>query len=140
MSWSYENSAHSNKDRVRFLLGDTIELGAMLQDEDIIYALSKNGILDDENLPPDTAPDINDTGCLKVAISLLPALIAQAARQVDYTIGPEKVSASQRLEGLRSLKKALEDELYTGAVACGPIRVDAADSHFKIDQHNYRGW
>ncbi len=43
MSWTYDPAMASDRDKVRFRLGDTVEAGALLQDEEIDGLLADAG-------------------------------------------------------------------------------------------------
>ena len=43
MSWTYDPTMASDRDKVRFRLGDTVEAGALLQDEEIDVLLADAG-------------------------------------------------------------------------------------------------
>ena len=43
MSWTYDPAMASDRDKVRFRLGDTVEAGALLQDEEIDVLLADAG-------------------------------------------------------------------------------------------------
>ena len=43
MTWTYDPSMATAKDRVRFRLGDTIEADPLLQDEEIAYLIADGG-------------------------------------------------------------------------------------------------
>lgn len=92
MTWTYGgNPAASNLDRVRFLIGDTDVNDQLLSDEEINFLISTKG-------SPERAAY---EACLQI--------MAKLAREVDYAIGPEKVSASQRFKHYQELSKELRN-------------------------------
>lgn len=112
MTWSYSNDPKTSpKDEVRFIIGDTDPKYAFLQDEEILYILEqeKNSV---------TA----------TAISAVRRIIAQVARQVNYTIGPEKVEASQRLSNFQTLLTTLLEEFNS----LGHIELSQPAAHSPI--------
>ena len=117
--WTYENSASTNKDRVRYLIGDTTAPG-MLQDEDIILELALVGVT--------YARPIDQKGCIKAAVAACDALLAKFSTQCDYTIGPESVKASQRVEQLQVRMKSLQAKLQA-SVAGGPDLIETLHSN-----------
>lgn len=89
MSWSYSGDpSTSNLDYVRFLCGDTDPDAPLMQDEEINFILTKK-----------TKPENAAIDCARTILSKL-------ARQVDYTIGPEHVAASERF---KQYKQYLDD-------------------------------
>lgn len=95
MTWSYSGDPTScPKDEVRFVIGDTDPDFAFIQDEEILFLLTKS-----------------KDSVSSASIAAVKRVIAQVARQVDYKIGPEQVYASQRLANFRTLLKQLQEEL-----------------------------
>lgn len=90
MAWSYSGNPNSSDiDRIRFLSGDTDSNAPLLQDEEIEFLLSIQ---------------VSPTKAARAAVD---AILVKLAQEVDYTIGPEKVSASQRFEQYRMVAKNL---------------------------------
>lgn len=95
MAWTYnpENLETSSKDEIRFIVGDTDPDYAYLQDEEIQFLLK-------------------DASSVKsAAVKALHRIIAKVAKEVDYRIGPESVSASDRLKNFKMTLEQLESEL-----------------------------
>lgn len=90
------NPSDSLKDEVRFRIGDTEEDFPMLLDGEIEFLLSSN----------------NDN-VLNTCISACNAILAKLSKQVDYTIGPESVDASNRYSQYQAVLKTLVDEKVT---------------------------
>lgn len=63
------------------MLGDTDENNFYLHDEEIVAML-----------------EISDNNINKAALESCESILAKLAKDVDYSIGPEKVSASQAFE------------------------------------------
>jgi|SRR5690606_24112387 len=80
MVWSYSgNPSTSEKDEVRFLLGDTSQDDPLLQDEEIEYLL-----------------DQHDGSALTAAVEGCERIIAKLSREADMSSGATSISASQR--------------------------------------------
>lgn len=100
MAWTYSgNPSSSPRDHVRFLIGDTVEQAPLMTDEEIDFLLSNN-----------PAP-------AHAAVGAVNSMIASVTREVDYTIGPESVKASQRLTNLLALKKLLQSSIQSSNAA-----------------------
>ena len=90
------NPMDSLKDEVRFRVGDTDPLFAMLEDEEIEFLLSSN-----------------NNHVLNTCINACNAILAKLAKEVDYKIGPESVSASDRYKQYSNTLKMLQNEKMT---------------------------
>lgn len=91
MAWSYGGDLLGSKlDLYRFKIGDTDEHDPLLQDGEIEYLLATHESID------------------HAIIAGVEALVVQFAKQVDYRIGPEQVTASQRFEHYSKLLSKLE--------------------------------
>lgn len=91
MTWSYSgNPASSDLDLARFYIGDTDVNTPLMQDEEISFMVTSKGSA------RAAAPD------------LCAAIMAKLAMDVDYTIGPESVKASQRFKAYQELMKTLK--------------------------------
>lgn len=124
MTWSYSGDPNKSElDKVRFLCGDTDVNDQLLSDEEINFLLMIKGT-------PERAAE---EACL--------AIMAKLAREVDYAIGPEKVSASQRLE---NYKRVMEERrsLRIKSMAA-PSWDDPAQrgerASFGVGMHDYIG-
>ena len=80
MVWSYNSPTDSEKDEVRFLIGDTMEEDQLLQDEEINYMLDQS-----RNL-------------YLAAAKCCEAIAAKFARLADRSFGPKSINASQKHE------------------------------------------
>lgn len=92
MSWSYSgNPSDSDKDRVRFLIGDTNEDDQLLTDEEIESSLTKNG-----------------SDVLQAAVESCYAIAANFSREADIQTGDYSEDLSQRAEAYKDLADTLE--------------------------------
>lgn len=91
MVWTYSGDPSStDRDKVRFMIGDTDSQDPLLSDEEIMYLL-------------DTKQSVQ-----KAAQEACRAIIAKFAREVSYSLGPEKVEASDRLAHYKELLNELK--------------------------------
>lgn len=123
MSWTYTDKPATNmKDQVRFLCGDTDENAPLLTDGEIDFLLLSKG-------SPQSA-----------AAEACVSIMAKLAREVDYTIGPESVSASKRFEHYKELHSKLSKSVISGlAVPSWEGTVDVREDIFDIGMHDVRG-
>lgn len=85
MSWSYSGDpSSSDKDAVRFNIGDTIEEDHQLQDEEILYLL-----------------DVNGGSVRNATIDAFKALISKYSRFVNEDVGDVSVDLSDRLANFK---------------------------------------
>lgn len=123
MSWSYDFTklATSKKDQVRFKCGDTDPDYAYIPDEVIEFLLTEN----------------NDN-VLNAAIKAVESIIRTLASQVDYKIGPESVSASDRSKQFQAVLKDLKAEAHLVT----PWDLGSIETHapiFKIGMDDFSG-
>lgn len=116
MTWSYNSSLASDKDKVRLLTGDTDTTDQLLQDEEINYLLTETG------------------NVLLAAGRAARAIAAKFARQADKEVGDLRVSLSQKAEAYRKLaddleKRADDLEKRAGSVSI-PSLADQGDFLF----------
>ena len=91
MAWTYsQNPAHSLRDRVRFIAGDTDENDQMASNEEIAWLIDEVG----------GSP-------YQLARYLLVVCAAKYARLADQSSGDLSVSLSQKAEGLREQAKSV---------------------------------
>lgn len=96
MTFTYTGDPANNEiDRVRFMIGDTNPDDGLLTDSEISYLLAKAA-----------SPE-------EAAYKATGNIIAKLAREVDYQIGPEKVSASQMLLNFQKLRQQLSKHVTT---------------------------
>lgn len=121
MTWTYSgNPKESLKDYVRFLCGDTDEDMPLLQDEEIQFLLEQH------------------RSVIKAAIAACKVIIAKLSREVDYSIGPEKVAASQRVEHYRALLADLSSDIKTKAApSWSTPEMAKRPALFDIGMHDY---
>ncbi len=90
MSWSYSGDpSSSDKDAVRFLIGDTDTNNQLLQDEEINYLLTTQGSV------------------YAAAAEAAMSIAAKFARLADQTVGDLRISYSQRAEAYKALADSL---------------------------------
>lgn len=109
MTWSYSgNPSDSDKDAVRFLIGDTNEDCKLINDEEINYLLSE------ENTP------------LQAAIRACQSISGQYSRLADRTIGDYSEKYSQKAKNYLELADKLQAQAnktginpipYAGAIS-----------------------
>lgn len=100
MTWSYTDPSASDKDAVRFAIGDTNTADQQLSDEEILWTLTQR------------------TTVIGAALLCCDALIARYARLVTQSVGSVSVSYSDRLGNYRDLKDQLK--------ICGPAALPFA--------------
>lgn len=120
MTWSYSgNPASSNMDAVRFEMGDTDSSDPLVQNEEINYALSK------------------ESGIYSAAARCLEAIARRFAREADNSLGPMRITASQKSkafaeEAAKLRKKATAyGSPYAGGLSKAEDSTDAADADLK---------
>lgn len=90
MTWTYSGDpSSSDRDAIRFLIGDTETLDQLVTDEEIAYALTQQ-------------PSINLAAAL-----VCDAIAAKFAREADRRVGDVSLSASQRAEAYRTKARDL---------------------------------
>lgn len=93
MTWSYTgNPADSDKDYVRFLIGDTISADELLQDEEIIAVLG-----------------VESNVTLAAAIAA-ESIAAKFSREADTTMGKTRLAHQQKAEAYLELAKRLRKQ------------------------------
>jgi len=97
MTWSYDPSLPTDKDKVRFRTGDTDETDQLLQDEEINYLLSET------------------TNVLLAASRAAKAIAAKFARQADKSVGSLSISLSQKAQAYMALAADLEKRALTSS-------------------------
>lgn len=118
MSWNYNGDpSASDKDTVRFDIGDTECDDQLLQDEEIEYALTQEGSV------------------LAASARCCEAIARKFARQADFTLGPQAIRASQRSQAYYKMAQDLRNKanilsqgngLYVGGI-------DPADEAKDVD-------
>ena len=89
--WSYSgNPGASARDAVRFLIGDTDQTDQILQNGEITYLLSQYG-----------------NNVLNASIRAIEGIMAKFARMSDESVGPVRISFSQRLKGYERMRQTL---------------------------------
>lgn len=91
MSWSYNTSLATDKDTVRFLIGDTDTTDQQLSDEEINGLLTLTG------------------STMAAAIRAARGLAAKYSRRADKWVGDLKILASQKAKAYLALAEELEN-------------------------------
>lgn len=131
MTWTYSgNPSLTSRDEVRFLVGDTDNTNQLATDEEISYALVKEG------------------SSYLAAASVCFSLAAKYARYMDQSVGDLSISYSQRYQQFKELAKRLELSgssqfgiPYAGGISQTDKETVAADADrlqpaIKIDVHD----
>jgi hypothetical protein len=84
MTWSYDPEMGTQKDEVRFLVGDTDSADPQLQNEEITYLLAEHG-----------SPMLAAAAACRVLASMY-------SRKVDKAVGDLRLSLSQRATAYRA--------------------------------------
>jgi hypothetical protein len=112
MSWTYSGDpSNSNKDAIRFKIGDTLSTDPILQDEEINYLVSQTSSLDD------------------AAYNACVSIVAKFSRLADKTVGKVKIMYSQRAKQY----KELADQLWLNA---GIVVMPYAGGVDAVDEQN----
>ena len=110
MTWTYgRDPAASNRDAVRFLVGDTDNADPLVTDEEIAYAL--------------TLEPTNTLTAARVA----EALAAKFSRYANQSVGDLSISYSDRVRQLKELAKQLRAEGTISAATPFAGGISAAD-------------
>lgn len=136
MTWTYNaiGAASGNRDKVRFLIGDTDVVDQLLQDEEIELALTLGG------------------GVQSAAAISCDSLAARFSRECDMTVGPLSRSAGQRATAYAERAKMLRvqqvalggAEIFIGGISVSDKETLSADTNavqpeFGIGQDDYPG-
>lgn len=124
MAWTYTSDPENNQiDSVRFLCGDTDENDPLMSDSEIGYLIKLKG-------SPQSA-----------AIEACSRIMAKFAREVDYSIGPESVSASKRFEQYKSLLIELRQQHLASSAfpSWQGVDTELRDDIFDIAMHDAGG-
>lgn len=93
MSWTYSGEPNtSDKDKVRFLIGDTDPDYPLVQDEEIQFALD------------------SESNIYAAAAKCCEAIAARFSREVDRKMGSISIQASQKVEAYRRLARQLREK------------------------------
>lgn len=122
MAWTYNSDPSSSpKDLIRFRIGDTDSNDPLLSDEEILFLIDQT-----ENVNSATSKAFD-------------SVLTKLAREVDYTIGPEQVKASQKYQNYLQLATRFKGDLVS--VVAAPIwgQPSTAPSRpiFNIGMHDY---
>lgn len=107
MTWTYTADGVAAKDRVRDLIGDVDTTDQQLQNEQLTALLS------------------GESSEYMAAARAASILAAKYARQVDKSVGPFRLSLSQKAAGYRDLAKYLT-EASASRIASSPYAIPSA--------------
>lgn len=103
LQWTYSgNPGNSDLDQVRFLVGDTISTEPLLDDREVLFAISSK------------------TNLHMAGSMLADHLAARFSRKADYTVGPVSKSMSKLAESYRRLAADLRRDATAGALPSFP--------------------
>jgi len=97
MTWSYNSALTTDKDKVRFYIGDTDQTNQLLQDEEINFLLTEI------------------TNVLLAAAYAAKAVAAKFSRQADKAVGDLRISLSQKAQTYMALAADLEKRATTAS-------------------------
>jgi len=127
MTWSYSgDSKSSNKDNVRFILGDTTAEMPLLTDEEI------NAVLQDR-----------EHNVLLAAYDCCERILAKLATQVDIKLGPQSIQASQRFKHYQQLQEKLANRIKAYYAAPSGSPMETTTTTFNIgmmDNEEANSW
>lgn len=115
MAFMYDSNLSTDKDLIRFKLGDTVDNLHYLEDEEILSMLVANKF--------STA-----------LIECCEAIVAKLAKRVTYKIGPESVNLSEAHDHYASLLIKLQAK-YSKSLGVPSSNIVAPQ--FKIGMHDY---
>lgn len=100
MTWTYSGDpSASDRDKVRFLVGDTQTADQLVTDEEIAWLLSEA------------------SGVYPAAVMACESIAAQFARLADTQVDDGRVSLSQRAKGYRDLAATLRSRVAVSSVS-----------------------
>lgn len=103
MTWTYSgNPSSSDRDEVRFLLGDTDTSDQLISDEELDYLLTVH--------PDDGAGYSN----YEAAAAAARQIAARFTRQIDKSVGSLSISYGSRAQQFRDLADMLKEEATKG--------------------------
>lgn len=127
MSFEYTDPSDSDKDHVRFLIGDTVEKDAMLTDEEINFVVSQNASV------------------YMAGSAAAEACAAKLAREVSNSLEGASIQLSDQYNHYRELSRMLRMEAQrkgdSGVVMTGNISSTGTerDPTFELGMHDYSG-
>lgn len=116
MTWTYTDPSTSNRDAVRFAIGDTDSTDPLVTDEEIAYLLTSLGSV------------------ASAAVAACEHLAMKFAREVDRQVGNLRLSSSQRSKQFAELAVMLRRRFavtgipYAGGLSIAGKLTNAADS------------
>ena len=111
MTWTYIDPNDTDRDQVRFLVGDTDSSDQLVTDEEIAWSLTNGGVY-------------------AAAAQIANAIASKFARKVTFAEGDLKVQLSDRVKHYSSLSKDLKRQSATRSVTpyAGGISVSDKES------------
>lgn len=122
MTFTYASPPVTNRDKVRLLLGDTVESKSILSDEELCFLEEEFG----------SATDIYSTALAGIDVAMVN--LARAAS--SKSVGPLSLSYASRVKDLESARKRIEmlamrktgvPTPYAGGISQADKKVDEAD-------------
>lgn len=113
MTWTYSgNPSSTNRDAIRFLIGDTDNTDQLVTDEEIAYALAQEG------------------SAYIAAARICRSVASKFARYMDQSVGDLSISYSQRYTQFTALADRLESDGSSrlGVPFAGGISVAAKEA------------
>lgn len=121
MTWTYTgNPGSSDKDYVRYKIGDTDEANQLISDEEIDYELAQT----------------NDM--LKAAYQCARAVLKKLARRPDKKIGPSSIQNSQLKDLYKSILEDIKSEMEDAGMAL-PSTEELHEAIFDIGMMDNEG-
>jgi len=119
MTWTYTGDPAANtRDEVRFLVGDTDKDDALVQDEEINYAI---GV---------------ESSTLRAAVRVSRAIAAHYARAVEKQVGDLKIKAGEKYKNYLDIMKALEEEAAGSIPGASPFAGGISTSQKETQENN----
>jgi hypothetical protein len=108
MSWTYNPTLPTDKDIVRFMVGDTISADPLVEDEEILATLSMQPVVQ------------------LASAEIAEAIAGKFARCVDTKVGKSELKKSQRAQFYLDLSKRIKEQYrrkgaFTGIPYAGGI-------------------
>src|SRR5262245_18651074 len=117
--FSYDPLLSTPRDQVRFLLGDTEESTAVLNDPEIDFCLEATAVSDPETATEDELQQ----ALYEAAIMACQGILARVARGMEIRVGDLSLNPGQAFEHYESLLRRLQSKLAGGGGTVPLIRV-----------------
>lgn len=121
MSWTYDPTKIEEQPlyQVRYYIGDTSEDDPLLEDEEILFELSK----------------VNNDA-MQAAIHCCERIAAKLTTQVSYRLGPYSIDLSKKAEAYLKMAEKLRQKLSSSG---GPTWTGTRDPIFDVGMMRRRG-